>query len=92
MIDKVTAHKLLETPLDRIDWPDYVIVSHAVCAVDETGCGWSDFLLEGAFQRDGDIHNSGTGDLVVPAITNQVCPNCGGTVYRTWNRSYTASV
>lgn len=39
MIDKVTARKLRETPLDRIDWPDYVTVSHAVCAADETGCG-----------------------------------------------------
>jgi predicted RNA-binding Zn-ribbon protein involved in translation (DUF1610 family) len=88
MIEKGNARKLRDKKLDHSDWPDYVTVSHAVCAVDETGCGWSGFLLEAAFKKDGAVHNSGTGDLVVPAITNQICPNCGSTVYRTWNRDF----
>ena len=91
MIDDRAAQDLRDIPLDQVDWPDYVVLSHAVCALDLTGCGWSGFLLEGAFQKDGLIHSSGTADLVTPAITNQICPNCGGTVYRTWNGDYMRS-
>lgn len=59
MIDKTKAEELRETPANQIDWPNYAILAHAVCALDETGCGWSGFLLEGAFRKDGAVHNLG---------------------------------
>ena len=64
--------------------PDYAILTYAVCAIDENGCGWGGWLLEGAFAtsdaKDGILAN---GDHPLPSIDLQICPNCRGEVFRT---------
>ena len=64
--------------------PDYAVITYAVCTVDETACGWAGWLLEGAFaiseDRSGILAN---GDNPLPSVTLQICPNCGGAVFRT---------
>ena len=72
----------------NIVFPSYVVVSHSICIDDPEICDWQGFLLEGAFVQDGHRHNSGTGDRGVPAITNQICPNCGKVVFRTYRRTF----
>jgi hypothetical protein len=76
---------------EDISFPTYVYICHAVCRISPNGCGWAGFLLEGAFEVDGKAHNSGTGDRVLPAITNQTCPSCGETVFRAFGRRYYAN-
>lgn len=81
---------LREIDEEDIRFPTYATISHAVCASDGGGCGWAGFLLEGVFEVDGQRHHSGTGDKVLPAVTNQICPCCGELVFRTYRRTYTA--
>jgi hypothetical protein len=88
VITKKEAKALREIDLDAVSWPDRVVVSHSVCALDSAGCGWSGFLLEGAYRKDELAQNIGTSDRFVPSISNQICPSCGGTVYRTWKREF----
>lgn len=63
-----------------VDLPDYVYVTYSVC---DKSCGWRGWLLEGVFKETGKIEASGTGDLVLPALTGQTCPNCGASLFRT---------
>ena len=63
--------------------PDYVIVTFSVCTDGTKACGWGGWLLEGVFAVTGEKHNSGTGDLALPAVTEQICPNCGKDLFRT---------
>lgn len=63
--------------------PDYVFLTYSVCAGTPSSCGWQGWLLEAAFRRTEQKHNTYTGDALVPAITNQTCPNCGTDVFRT---------
>jgi predicted RNA-binding Zn-ribbon protein involved in translation (DUF1610 family) len=65
------------------EFPSYAIITLAVCATTTSGCGWRGWMLEGAFRVTGTKENSGTGDKVVPSQTDQICPNCGKTTYRT---------
>jgi hypothetical protein len=64
--------------------PAYVVVTYAVCTVNENACGWAGWLLEGAFaiseDKSGILAN---GDNPLPSVSVQICPNCGGTVFRT---------
>jgi hypothetical protein len=86
MIGSKTASKLRDTEEDSVDWPSHVTISHAVCAADSSGCGWAGFLLEGAFKRK--LGEESSFETYLPAITNQICPNCAGTVFRTWRREF----
>jgi len=74
---------LLELTADEVEMPDYVWLSYAVCAVTADACGWGGWTIEAAFRRDGLKHATGTGDRVVSALDEQICPRCGRETFRT---------
>jgi hypothetical protein len=74
---------LIERTAAEVDLPDYVWLAYAVCAMTVDGCGWEGWMIEVAFQRDGAKHPSGTGDRVLSAADEQVCPRCGRETFRT---------
>ena len=74
---------LLELTDEQVEKPDYLWLSYAVCAVTAEGCGWGGWMIEAAFRRDGRKHPTGTGDRLVSAANEQVCPECGGDTFRT---------
>lgn len=76
------AH-LLEIDHGDVDPPDYVWLVYAVCAVSSEGCGWGGWMIEGAFKATGEKHPTGTGDKLLPAVDDQVCPRCGLGTFRT---------
>jgi hypothetical protein len=77
-------NRLQDLTASDIRSPDYVVVTYAVCSVDENACGWAGWLLEGVFaiseDKSGILAN---GDNPLPSVSLQICPNCGGTVFRT---------
>ena len=74
---------LLELTADDVEAPDYVWLSYAVCAVTADGCGWGGWMIGSAFRRDGAKHPTGTGDRLVSAVDEQICPRCGRETFRT---------
>ena len=68
---------LLELTADDLDMPDYLWLTYAVCAVTAEGCGWGGWMIDAAFHRDGQKHATGTGDRLLSAVDEQVCPRCG---------------
>jgi hypothetical protein len=74
---------LIEITGDEVARPDYVWLAYAVCATEPDSCGWAGWMIEAAFQRTGEHHPTGTGDRIVPAADEQVCPRCGQPTYRT---------
>jgi hypothetical protein len=74
---------LIETELDDVEAPDYVWLVYAVCAISPDACGWGGWMIEAAFRRTGESHPTGTGDKLVGAQDEQVCPRCGKETYRT---------
>jgi hypothetical protein len=40
-------------------------------------------MIEAAFKKTGTKHPTGTGDKVLSAVMDQVCPRCGKTTFRT---------
>ena len=74
---------LIETELKNVEVPDYVWMTYAVCATQKDSCGWGDWMIEAAFKRTGSKHPTGTGDKVLPAVMDQVCPRCSRTTFRT---------
>ena len=76
------AH-LLEIERGDVEAPDYLWLAYAVCALSAEGCGWGGWTIEAAFKADGREHPTGTGDRVLPAVDEQVCPRCGRGTFRT---------
>jgi hypothetical protein len=74
---------LLELTAAEVETPDHVWLSYAVCAVTTEGCGWGGWTIEAAFRRDGQKHATGTGDRLLSAADEQVCPRCGRETFRT---------
>jgi hypothetical protein len=77
-------NQLQDVTIAKVIPPDYAVITYAVCTVDQEACGWGGWLLEGAFAvsetKSGILAN---GDNPLPSVSLQICPNCGGTVYRT---------
>ena len=44
---------------------------------DEGGMRLGGWMIEAAFKRDGQKHPTGTGDRLVSAADEQICPRCG---------------
>ena len=63
--------------------PDYVWLVWAACGCEETACGWSGWVIEGAFTRSSIRLSTSTGDALVPADDRLACPNCGTALFRT---------
>ena len=74
---------LLEIECGDVEAPDYLWLAYAVCALSTEGCGWGGWTIEAAFKVDGRTHPTGTGDRVLPAADEQVCPRCGRGTFRT---------
>jgi hypothetical protein len=74
---------LIERTAAEVEKPDYVWLSYAVCAVTAEACGWEGWTIEAAFRRDGKKHPTGTGDRLVRAADEQICPRCGRQTFRT---------
>jgi len=74
---------LLELTADDLDMPDYLWLTYAVCAVTAEGCGWGGWMIDAVFHRDGQKHATGTGDRLLSAVDEQVCPRCGRETFRT---------
>jgi hypothetical protein len=75
--------QLIELTAADVEKPDYVYLSYAVCAVTKEGCGWGGWMIEAAFRRDGKNHPTGTGDRLLSAADEQICPRCGGETFMT---------
>jgi hypothetical protein len=75
--------KLIETELKDIEIPDYVWLTYAVCARENDSCGWGGWMIEAAFKETRKEHPTGTADKTLSAVTDQVCPRCGKTTFRT---------
>lgn len=63
--------------------PDYVWLAFAVCSLGEAPCGWSGWIVDAAYRRDGQRHATATGDQLLPSDDSQRCPACSGTLFRT---------
>jgi hypothetical protein len=74
---------LIETELTDVEAPDYVWLVYAVCALSADACGWGGWMIEAAFKRTGEAHPTATGDKLLSAVDEQVCPRCGRETYRT---------
>jgi hypothetical protein len=84
MLSEEERNQLQDITASDVHLPDYVVITYAVCSVDENACGWAGWLLEGAFAISED--SSGilsNGDNPMRSATLQICPNCRGTVFRT---------
>lgn len=71
------------TPAD-LQLPDFAVLTYAVCALENNGCGSGGWLSEGAFLKG--AHGPITlanGDSPLPSVANQICPNCGLVLFRT---------
>ena len=75
--------KLLEIERGNVVVPDYVWMVYAVCAVSQEACGWGGWIIEAAFQAGGGDYPTSTGDALLPAQDQQVCPRCGRETFRT---------
>jgi hypothetical protein len=74
---------LIELELRDVEKPDYVWLTYAVCATEKDSCGWGGWMIEAAFKQTDGKHLTGTGDKVLSAAMDQVCPRCGKTTFRT---------
>ncbi|MDH5400806.1 MAG: hypothetical protein OEX02_21815 [Cyclobacteriaceae bacterium] len=64
---------LLETTAKDVELPKIAWVTYAVCAVEQDSCAWSGWIIESI--------KGVNGELI--ADTDQVCPHCGKTMFRT---------
>ena len=74
---------LLEIERGDVEAPDYLWLVYSVCALSAEGCGWGGWAIEVAFKADGQTHPTGTGDRVLSAADEQICPRCGRGTFRT---------
>lgn len=74
---------LIEIELKDVEVPDYVWLIYAVCAMEKSSCGWGGWMIEAAFKKTGEKYPTGTGDKVLSAVMDQVCPRCGRTTFGT---------
>ena len=58
--------------------PDFALLTFAVCTDGVDACGWGGWLLEAARTGTEAVFSNR-----VPAVTNQICPNCQKTLFRT---------
>jgi len=72
---------LLESSTETVRPPDRLTAVFAVCAVDDSACGWGGWMLEGAAASgEGEIPG---GERHLPICDVQVCPRCGRQTFRT---------
>ena len=74
---------LLEIDRGDVETPDYVWLVYAVCACSEDACGWGGWMIEAAFKKTEERHWTRTGDKLLSAMDEQVCPRCGRETFRT---------
>ncbi len=75
--------RLLEIKRHDVSALDYVWLVYAVCAVSENACGWGGWMIEAAFHVGDGTYPTSTGDALVPAQDQQICPRCGQETFRT---------
>ena len=75
--------QLIETTAGEVEAPDYVWLAYAVCALTPDACGWGGWMVEAAFKASADHHPTATGDRLLSAADEQVCPRCGRATFRT---------
>jgi hypothetical protein len=63
--------------------PDYVWLAHAVCATDESSCGWAGWMTEAIFRRSAKRLPTSTGDELLESVEQDTCPRCGRALFRT---------
>jgi len=74
---------LIETKLQDVEVPDYIWLTYAVCAMERESCGWAGWMIEVAYKKTEEKYPTRTGEKVLPAMMDQVCPRCGRTTFRT---------
>jgi hypothetical protein len=70
---------LIELREEQVTIPDHVWLAFAVCAAEESSCGWHGWIIESAWK----IVGTDAKEVAVDADTEQGCPVCGRKVYRT---------
>jgi len=74
---------ILEPDPASIPRPDYVWLAYAACGVEPTSCGWSGWVIEGAFRHSTRHAPTSTGDELLPADDELKCPRCNLALFRT---------
>ncbi|MHC4521304.1 MAG: hypothetical protein ACYTAS_22140, partial [Planctomycetota bacterium] len=75
--------RLIEIELKDVETPDYVWLTYAVCACVKDSCGWGGWMIECAMKETTERYPTYTGEKLLPAMMDQVCPRCGKGTYRT---------
>ena len=73
----------LEKGIDDVKSPDYIYLVYSVCCTEEDSCGWEGWMLESAYRKSTEKHATLTGDEILEASDDQICPRCGKTTFRT---------
>jgi hypothetical protein len=74
---------LIETNANEVEAPDHVWLAYAVCALTPDACGWGGWMIEAAFRASAGHHPTATGDRLLKATDEQICPRCGRATFRT---------
>lgn len=74
---------LLDIDCVDVAAPDYVWLVYAACALSHDACGWGGWMIEAAFQNGDGGHPTTTGDALLPAQDQQICPRCRRATFRT---------
>jgi hypothetical protein len=64
------------------DYPKTAYLAYVVCGPEKGHCGWIGWIIESVYSKDiADIIKNRDPN-VLPAASNQKCPQCGKIVYR----------
>ena len=74
---------LIEKGINDVDIPDYLYLVWGVCGTDENSCAWEGWMLEAVFKKSSDSHPTSTGDRLLKASDDLICPRCGKPIFRT---------
>lgn len=65
---------LIDLTADDVLMPDESLLAYAVCAYEDTACGWRGWIIESVTREQRQL----------PADTDQRCPRCNSLLFRTW--------
>lgn len=67
----------LELTRKDVRIPSEAWIVYAVCGCEKESCGWEGWMIESATltSADGEVH--------LPCMNEQICPNCGRALFRT---------
>jgi hypothetical protein len=70
--------RLLEPLSKQVVPPHHVILTYVACGTEPTSCGWTGWLMEGAYSGE-----ESSRETLMPSRSDQLCPKCGKETFRT---------